>query len=47
VPLVVAVSTSLAEERFSYQNRVAFESARKIQAVILTTGTLTEGKFGD
>ncbi len=48
VPLVVAVSTSLAARNgFLIRNRTAFESARKIQAIIFDkTGTLTEGKFG-
>jgi P-type Cu2+ transporter len=48
VPLVVAVSTSLAAQRgLLIRNRKAFESARNIQAVIFDkTGTLTLGKFG-
>jgi Cu2+-exporting ATPase len=48
VPLVVAVSTSLAARNgFLIRNRTAFETARKIQAIIFDkTGTLTEGKFG-
>ena len=48
VPLVVAVSTSLAAGNgLLIRNRVAFEKARKIQAVIFDkTGTLTQGKFG-
>ncbi|RPI17637.1 MAG: cadmium-translocating P-type ATPase [Ignavibacteriae bacterium] len=48
VPLVVAVSTSLAAKRgLLIRDRLAFENARKINAVIFDkTGTLTEGKFG-
>jgi Cu2+-exporting ATPase len=48
VPLVVAVSTSLAAKNgLLIRNRVAFESARNIQAIIFDkTGTLTEGRFG-
>ena len=48
VPLVVAVSTALAAKNgLLLRNRVAFEGARKLQAVIFgKTGTLTEGKFG-
>ena len=48
VPLVVAVSTALAAKNgLLIRNRVAFESARKLQAVIFDkTGTLTQGKFG-
>lgn len=48
VPLVVSVSTSLAARNgFLIRNRTAFETARKIQAIIFDkTGTLTEGKFG-
>ncbi|MGQ9629072.1 MAG: heavy metal translocating P-type ATPase [bacterium] len=48
VPLVVAVSTALsARNGLLIRNRVAFESARNIQAIIFDkTGTLTEGKFG-
>lgn len=48
VPLVVAVSTALAASNgLLIRNRVAFESARKLQAVIFDkTGTLTEGRFG-
>lgn len=48
VPLVVAVSTSLAVKNgFLIKNRVAFEKARNIRAIILDkTGTLTTGKFG-
>lgn len=48
VPLVVAVSTALAAKNgLLIRNRVAFEGARKLQAVIFDkTGTLTEGRFG-
>jgi Cu2+-exporting ATPase len=48
IPLVVAVSTALsAKHGLLIRNRVSFEIARKIQAVIFDkTGTLTEGKFG-
>jgi Cu2+-exporting ATPase len=48
VPLVVAVSTALgASHGLLIRNRVAFEGARKLQAVIFDkTGTLTEGRFG-
>ena len=48
VPLVVAVSTALAAKNgLLIRNRVSFEGARKLQAVIFDkTGTLTEGRFG-
>ncbi|MEC4685567.1 MAG: heavy metal translocating P-type ATPase [Nitrospirota bacterium] len=48
VPLVVAVSTALsAKNGLLIRNRVAFERARNIQAIIFDkTGTLTEGRFG-
>lgn len=48
VPLVVAVSTALAATNgLLIRNRVAFEKARNIQAIIFDkTGTLTHGKFG-
>jgi len=48
VPLVVAVSTSLAAKRaLLIRDRGAFESARLLDAVIFDkTGTLTEGRFG-
>jgi Cu2+-exporting ATPase len=48
VPLVIAVSTALAAKNgLLIRNRVAFEGARKLQAVIFDkTGTLTEGRFG-
>ena len=48
IPLVVAVSTAMsARNGVLIRNRVAFERARKIQAVIFDkTGTLTQGKFG-
>jgi len=47
IPLVVAVSTSLAASNgFLIRNRVAFEQARNLQAVIFDkTGTLTHGTF--
>ena len=47
-PLVVAISTALsAKNGLLIRNRVAFERARKIRAVIFDkTGTLTEGRFG-
>lgn len=48
VPLVVAVTTTLAAKNgLLIRNRVAFEGARKLQAIIFDkTGTLTEGRFG-
>ena len=48
VPLVVAVSTALAASNgLLLRNRVAFERARNIKAIIFDkTGTLTEGRFG-
>ncbi|MCU7511151.1 MAG: copper-translocating P-type ATPase [Ignavibacteria bacterium] len=48
VPLVVAVSTSIAAGNgFLIRDRTAFESARKITAIVFDkTGTLTEGNFG-
>ena len=48
VPLVIAVSTALAAKNgLLIRNRVSFEVARKLQAVIFDkTGTLTEGRFG-
>ena len=48
VPLVMAVSMALAAGHgLLTRNRVAFEGARKLQAVIFDkTGTLTEGRFG-
>jgi len=48
VPLVVAVSTAIsAKNGLLIRNRVAFEAARNIQAIIFDkTGTLTEGRFG-
>jgi len=48
VPLVVAVSTALAAKNgLLIRSRVAFEGARKLQAIIFDkTGTLTEGRFG-
>jgi len=48
VPLVVAVCTALAASHgLLIRNRVAFEGARNLRAVIFDkTGTLTEGRFG-
>ncbi len=48
VPLVVAVSTSLAARRgLLIRDRSAFERARALDAVVFDkTGTLTEGRFG-
>lgn len=48
VPLVVAVSTALAAKSgLLIRNRVAFEGARNVRAIIFDkTGTLTEGRFG-
>lgn len=48
VPLVVAVSTAISARRgLLIRNRIAFEKARNIHAIIFDkTGTLTEGKFG-
>jgi Cu2+-exporting ATPase len=48
VPLVVAVSTALSVRHgLLIRNRVAFERARNIEAIIFDkTGTLTEGRFG-
>jgi Cu2+-exporting ATPase len=48
VPLVVAVSTSLAAESgLLIRDRRAFEKAKDIQAVVFDkTGTLTKGRFG-
>jgi Cu2+-exporting ATPase len=48
VPLVVAVSTAIsARNGLLIRDRIAFEEARRIQAVIFDkTGTLTEGRFG-
>jgi Cu2+-exporting ATPase len=47
VPLVVAVSTSIAARSgLLIRNRVAFEAARAVHAVVFDkTGTLTEGRF--
>jgi len=47
VPLVVAVSTALAAKNgLLIRSRVAFEGARKLQAIIFDkTGTLTEGRL--
>ena len=48
IPLVTAMSTGIGAKRgLLIRNRAAFESARKINAVIFDkTGTLTEGQFG-
>ena len=48
VPLVVAVSTALAAKNgLLIRNRISFEGARNLQAIIFDkTGTLTEGRFG-
>ncbi|SHH23471.1 heavy metal translocating P-type ATPase [Thermosipho atlanticus] len=48
VPLVVAVSTAIsAKNGLLIRDRVAFEKARNIQAIVFDkTGTLTMGKFG-
>ncbi len=48
VPLVVAVSTAIsAKNGLLIRNRIAFERAKDIQAVIFDkTGTLTKGEFG-
>lgn len=48
VPLVVAVSTALAASNgLLIRNRVAFEAARNINAIVFDkTGTLTKGEFG-
>ncbi|PKD42474.1 copper-translocating P-type ATPase [Rhodohalobacter barkolensis] len=47
IPLVVSMSTSIAASNgFLIRNRVAFEQARNLDAVIFDkTGTLTEGTF--
>ncbi len=48
VPLVVAISTSIAAQRgLLIRNRSAFENARKITMLVFDkTGTLTKGNFG-
>ncbi len=48
IPLVVAVSTSLAAQKGLFiRDRRAFESARRVDTVVFDkTGTLTEGTFG-
>lgn len=48
VPLVVAVSSGIsAKKGILIRNRVAFEKAKDIQAIIFDkTGTLTKGNFG-
>lgn len=47
IPLVVSMSTSIAASNgFLIRNRVAFEQARNLDAIIFDkTGTLTEGTF--
>ncbi len=48
VPLVVVISTAIsAKNGLLIRNRIAFERAKDIQAVIFDkTGTLTKGEFG-
>ena len=48
IPLVVAISSALAARNgLLIRNRVAFENARNLNAIIFDkTGTLTTGKFG-
>ncbi|KAB2815833.1 copper-translocating P-type ATPase [Phaeocystidibacter marisrubri] len=48
IPLVVAISTSKsANNGLLIRNRAAFESSRKINAIVFDkTGTLTKGDFG-
>ncbi|WP_370574442.1 copper-translocating P-type ATPase [Methanomethylovorans sp.] len=48
IPLVVAISSALAASNgLLIRNRVAFENARNLDAIIFDkTGTLTEGRFG-
>ncbi|MFN7117701.1 MAG: heavy metal translocating P-type ATPase, partial [Saprospiraceae bacterium] len=48
IPLVVAISTGMsAGKGLLIRNRTAFESARKITAMVFDkTGTLTQGSFG-
>ncbi len=48
IPLVVAISSALAARNgLLIRNRVAFENARNLNAIIFDkTGTLTQGKFG-
>ncbi|MFQ5729211.1 MAG: copper-translocating P-type ATPase [Waddliaceae bacterium] len=48
VPLVVAVSTAIAAKNgLLIRNRIAFEAARNIDAIVFDkTGTLTKGEFG-
>ncbi len=48
IPLVIAVSTALAARNgLLIRNRNAFESARRIEAILFDkTGTLTVGEFG-
>ena len=46
--LIIAVSTAVAAKNgLLIRNRVAFESARNLQAIIFDkTGTLTDCRFG-
>lgn len=48
IPLVVAISSALAARNgLLIRNRVAFENARNLNAIIFDkTGTLTHGRFG-
>lgn len=48
IPLVVAISTAIsAQNGLLIRNRTAFESSRKISALVFDkTGTLTKGDFG-
>ena len=47
VPLVVAVSTSIAGNGLLIRDRTAFEEAPRTQAIVFDkTGTLTKGEFG-
>ena len=48
IPLVVAISSALAARNgLLIRNRVAFENARNLNAIIFDkTGTLTQGRFG-
>ena len=48
IPLVVAISSALAAHNgLLIRNRVAFENARNLNAIIFDkTGTLTQGRFG-
>ncbi len=48
IPLVVAISSALAARNgLLIRNRIAFENARNLNAIIFDkTGTLTQGRFG-